>query len=286
MTKRDLASAANGTQPSANNLIWEQLPLVIDNAELSISTVRRSGSGDPVLFLHGFGSTKEDYTDVVLHDAMAGHPIIAYDAPGSGASTVSDYSAICMPFLVAVAEAVLEAHGVSGFHLVGHSMGGLTGLLLARRNPGAVRSFVNIKGNLAPEDCFLSRQILDFPADEGPDAFVDAFVERTRRSPDYGNGVYAAAFRAKVQPGAVRPTFESMVDYTDNGGLLDIFESLSCPRMFMFGVSYNRLSYLPRIAGAGVQLAEIPESGHFVMYSNPMAMWQRISMFLAEVVKE
>jgi pimeloyl-ACP methyl ester carboxylesterase len=41
-------------------------------------------------------------------------------------------------------------------------MGGLTALLLAHRYPDRVLSFVDIKGNLAPEDCFLSRQIFSF----------------------------------------------------------------------------------------------------------------------------
>ncbi|GKT64028.1 alpha/beta hydrolase fold protein [Colletotrichum tofieldiae] len=279
MTTTDLTKPVNGTQASTTELIWEQLPLVINGVDLSISTVRRSGAGDPILFLHGFGSTKEDYTDIVLHESLAGYPIIAYDAPGSGASTISDFSAICMPFLVAIAEAVLKAHNISRFHLVGHSMGGLTGLLLAQRNLASVLSFINIKGNLAPEDCFLSRQIFDFPADE-PEVFIASFIERTRRSPAYGKGVYAAAFRAKVRPEAVRPTFESMVDYTDNAGLLKIFEALPCPKMFMFGVTYNTLTFLPRIAKAGVELAEIPKSGHFVMYTNPIAMWDRIEKFL------
>ncbi|KAF9870747.1 hypothetical protein CkaCkLH20_11849 [Colletotrichum karsti] len=277
MATSDLS--ASGAQPSPE-LVWEQIPLVISNVNISISTFRRRGSLDPILFLHGFGSTKEDYTDINLHPSLSQYPIIAYDAPGSGSSTISDYSVISMPFLVTVAETILKACGVTKYHLVGHSMGGLTALLLAQRNLGSVLSFTNIKGNLAPEDCFLSRQILDFPA-EDPEVFVEEFIERTRRSPFFGNGIYAAAFRAKVRTEAIRPTFESMVEYSDHGGLLDIFEGLACPRMFMFGVQHATLSYLPRISEAGVELAEIPRSGHFAMYTNPIAMWERIESFLA-----
>jgi pimeloyl-ACP methyl ester carboxylesterase len=40
------------------------------------------------------------------------------------------------------------------------------------------------------------------------------------------------------------------------------------------------LSYLPRSARNGVELAEIPHSGHFPMYSNPPAMWHRITNFV------
>ncbi|KAL0936951.1 alpha beta hydrolase protein [Colletotrichum truncatum] len=272
---------SNGTKPN-QELIWEKVQLTIDNTNLSISTVHREGPADPILFLHGFGSTKEDYTDINLHPSLSKYPVIAYDTPGSGSSTTSDFSSLSMPFLVAVAEAVLAHYGVKRYHLVGHSMGGLTALLLAQRNPGSVLSFTNIKGNLAPEDCFLSRQILEFPSND-PETFVEEFIERTRHSAFFGNGVYAAAFKAKVKPGAVRPTFESMVHYSDNGKLLDIFEGFPFPRMFMFGLQHATLSYLPRIAKAGVELAEIPKSGHFVMYTNPVAMWERIEDFLSRI---
>ncbi|MDN3685100.1 alpha/beta fold hydrolase [Vibrio sinaloensis] len=48
------------------------------------------------------------------------------------------------------------------FHLVGHSMGGLTALMLAQLIPERVLSFTDIEGNIAPEDCFLSRQIIEY----------------------------------------------------------------------------------------------------------------------------
>jgi pimeloyl-ACP methyl ester carboxylesterase len=58
---------------------------------------------------------------------------------------------------------VLRAKRIEHYHLIGHSMGGLTALMLADRDPTAVASLVNIEGNVAPEDCFLSRQIVSHP---------------------------------------------------------------------------------------------------------------------------
>ncbi|KGO74710.1 hypothetical protein PITC_083190 [Penicillium italicum] len=68
-------------------------------------------------------------------------------------------------------------------------MGGLTALLLANQHPGCILSFVNTKGNLASEDCFLSRQIFMFPAD-GDDALMDAISERTRTSGSFASAMY------------------------------------------------------------------------------------------------
>lgn len=161
-------------------------------------------------------------------------------------------------------------------------MGGLTALLLARRNPSRVLSFVDIKGNLAPEDCFLSRQIIDFPSND-PDAFLDAFISRARSSKSYGAALYASSLRSRVRAEAVRPIFESMVQLSDTEDLLGWFLGLPCWKMFMFGEENRGLSYLGRLKEAGVELAEIAQSGHFPMYSNPVEMYRRIATLLKSV---
>jgi pimeloyl-ACP methyl ester carboxylesterase len=48
---------------------------------------------------------------------------------------------------------VLRELGIERFHLVGHSMGGLTALLLASQEPSPVLSFIDIEGNVAPQPC-------------------------------------------------------------------------------------------------------------------------------------
>jgi pimeloyl-ACP methyl ester carboxylesterase len=40
------------------------------------------------------------------------------------------------------------------------------------------------------------------------------------------------------------------------------------------------LSFLAELAAAGVEIAEIPRGGHWPMYANPIAMWDRIAGFL------
>jgi pimeloyl-ACP methyl ester carboxylesterase len=177
---------------------------------------------------------------------------------------------------VKTAEGVLQRAGIRRFHLVGHSMGGLTALLLAHQDPGRVLSFVNIEGNIAPEDCFLSRQVLTHPSHDA-ETFLDDFIERTRHAPFSSSALYAASLRHKVRPGAVRGIFESMVDLSDHGDLMAKFLSLPCPRLFMYGEQNSSLPYLTKLAANGVELAEIPHSAHWPMYANPVAMWERIA---------
>lgn len=255
------------------------LPMRVDSVALDVAAIHRNGEREPVVFLHGFGSTKEDYADIVRHRAFDGQPFLAWDAPGCGETRCDDLSKISIPFLVDTALQVIDAIGFERFHLVGHSMGGLTALMLAHAHPQRVLSFTDIEGNIAPEDCFLSRQIVSHDHPD-PERFLDEFVERTRHAPAYASALYAASLRHKVRAGAVRGIFESMVRLSDQGGLMDKFLHLPCPRMFMYGEQNASLSYLRHIEARGVRLAEIPACGHFPMYSNPVAMWPAIADFL------
>ena len=167
------------TAPAVTDVRYEQADLRIGGVGLTVATAGRGGGLAPVVFLHGFGSTKEDYLDIACRPAFTGRPFLAYDAPGCGETRCDDLPGISIPFLVTTAQAVLDHAGIRRFHLVGHSMGGLTALMLAHQEPDRVLSFTDIEGNLAPEDCFLSRQILTRPRDDD-DGFLDDVAERAR----------------------------------------------------------------------------------------------------------
>ncbi|KAF2833526.1 alpha/beta-hydrolase [Ophiobolus disseminans] len=261
---------------------YATIPLRVQGVNLQISTIHKPSADPPIFFLHGFGSCKEDLADVAVNPVLQQYGYLAYDAPGCGDTHSDSLSANDIPFLVATAEAVLSHFNITGFHLMGHSMGGLTALLLAHRHPDQVQSFVNIKGNLAPEDCFLSRQIITFPSDD-PEAFMNAFIVRTRSLKSYANPLYASTLRYRVRIDAVRPIFESMVKLSDENDLMEWFHGLPCPKMFMYGEENRGLSYLGQLGKKGVELAEIPECGHFPMYSNPVEMYRQIAWFLQSV---
>lgn len=259
-----------------------QVPLTVASHKLNVAALRREhGALAPIIFLHGFGSTKEDYADIIYHREFDAHPFIAYDAPGAGETQCEALRAVSIPFLVETAEQLLAHFEVERFHLVGHSMGGLTALILAHRHPDRVLSFTDIEGNVSPEDCFFSRQIHTY-ARSDDELFFRDFIERARQTPAYATRLYAAALRQKVRPQAVRGIFSSMVELSDHGDLLTKFVSLPFPRMFMYGQQNASLSYLDQLRRCGVALAEIPQCGHFPMYSNPVEMWAHIYEFIKE----
>ena len=217
------------------------ISLEIDGIDLDISTISRSGDRDPIVFLHGFGSTKEDYADIVRQAALIDYPFLAYDAPGCGETSCSNLKEVSIPFLVKTALAMLDRMQIGRFHLVGHSMGGLTALMLAHQHQNRVLSFTDIEGNIAPEDCFLSRQIIEYPA-ENAEKFFDQFIKRTLHTPAYSSPLYSASLRHKVRAEAVKGIFSSMVQLSDHGELiLANGYSHKCPACYKSNSKFQHL---------------------------------------------
>ncbi|MEM7424636.1 MAG: alpha/beta hydrolase [Pseudomonadota bacterium] len=256
----------------------------LQGTALEVSTIQRSGTKAPVVFLHGFGCTKEDYADFVFEEPFEDRRFLAYDAPGCGETQCSDLSKPSIPFLVETAVAMLDRSGIERCHLVGHSMGGLTGLMLADSNPGRVLSYTSIEGNLSEEDCFLSKQPEHYP-DLDADAFFTWFKAWARHLGNRGSAIYASGLDTKVRPEIVRGVFGSMVELSKNGNLIDRFLGLPCPKMFMYGEQNKCLKYIKGGLLVGARVVEIEECGHFPMYSNAPAMWEKLADFIEEAEK-
>ena len=68
--------------PTLTSFTHHQLPLSVEGVPMNVAAIHREGHLAPIVFLHGFGSTKEDYADIAQQTAFAGRPFLAFDAPG------------------------------------------------------------------------------------------------------------------------------------------------------------------------------------------------------------
>lgn len=110
----------------------------VDGASLRVMT---AGSGDPLLFLHGWGLSPRAYADGITRLTAAGLQVIAPALPGFGGSDgprlrsldLRDYSHQVGRLLD-----VLEVEHPA--FVVGHSFGGGVGISLATDRPERVRS--------------------------------------------------------------------------------------------------------------------------------------------------
>jgi pimeloyl-ACP methyl ester carboxylesterase len=100
----------------------------------------RAGAGEPLLLLHGIGSTHDDFT-ALRPQLDAEYRVLAPDLPGHGGSPPLD----ARPTVAAITDAVeadLDGLGMRRVHVLGNSIGARVGLELARR--GRARSVVAI----------------------------------------------------------------------------------------------------------------------------------------------
>jgi pimeloyl-ACP methyl ester carboxylesterase len=113
----------------------------------------RSGAGEPLLLLHGWGSSRRDFT-AVLPALTERFDVVNMDLPGAGRSPHLPER----PTVAAITDAVertLDGADVGRVHVLGNSLGARVAIELARR--GRARSVVSIAPsglNVWPERVF------------------------------------------------------------------------------------------------------------------------------------
>jgi cation diffusion facilitator CzcD-associated flavoprotein CzcO/pimeloyl-ACP methyl ester carboxylesterase len=102
---------------------------------------RRTGSGSPVLLLHGIGQSLEDWTE--QHDRLsADHDVVSLDLPGFAFSARRPGRAT-LARLAGILPAFLETLGVTGaVPVIGNSLGGAVAMRLAVDHPERVSALV------------------------------------------------------------------------------------------------------------------------------------------------
>lgn len=107
----------------------------------------RRGAGDPVLLIHGLGSSTEDWEPQVA--ALEGlFSVIAYDVRGHG-RTAKPGARYSVPQFADDAAKLIRALELGPVHVMGLSMGGMIAFQLAADHPELVRSLVIV--NSGPE---------------------------------------------------------------------------------------------------------------------------------------
>jgi len=105
------------------------------------------GGGDPILFIHGLGSSSRDW-ELQIQPFSKNYQVVVYDVRGHGKSDKP-----AGPYSIAQfakdAIALITALDLAPVHVVGISMGGMIGLQLAVDAPDLVKSLVVV--NSGPE---------------------------------------------------------------------------------------------------------------------------------------
>ncbi|MCW2672277.1 MAG: hypothetical protein JWP14_866 [Frankiales bacterium] len=120
--------------------VWQTVD--VDGDSLRVMT---AGSGDPLLFLHGWGLSPRAYTDGITPLTAAGLQVIAPALPGFGGSDGPPLRRVSMAAYSRQVGRLLDALNIEHpAFVVGHSFGGGVGIQLATDRPERVRSLTLI----------------------------------------------------------------------------------------------------------------------------------------------
>nr|WP_216364778.1 alpha/beta hydrolase [Rhodanobacter glycinis] len=107
-----------------------------------VVSYREAGTGTPVILLHGISSGAASWAPQLAGLATTDLRVIAWDAPGYGASAALGTQAPSAADYARVLGAWVDALGLARFTLVGHSLGALMATAYASANPERLNHLV------------------------------------------------------------------------------------------------------------------------------------------------
>ena len=230
----------------------------------------RPGSGPVVLFVHGLGNAAANFEEMLTAQSLRQHRLIALDFPGCGDSPYDPQHPLNVDGLVDILDAFVEALDPPSFMVVGASLGGLVALLYAERKPTRLMGFLNVEGNLAPEDCMFSRLVVPHSYETFERDVFPQIKRDVAAKPGRGFARHLSVLN-RANPRAYYDFSFQTVQYSDHGELITRFLALPIPIHFVYGSSNRSLSYLPQLRSSRCRVTEIADAGHFLFYDQPVA---------------
>ena len=228
----------------------------------SVRTLILPGSTDPALvFLHGLGSAGVPaFGAIAVDPTFEGRERLLPDLLGFGFSDRPyDIGYSLDDHATAVAD-LLDARNLTSVDLVGHSLGGSIAVVLAYRRPDLVGRLIVLEPNLLPWDGTASVEI----ARQSEAEFVDTGYAQliADADPDWASTLRVA------DPIALHRTAVGLCEGPDPT-VESMLESLTVPRLFVYGDRTGAPSQERRLTSAGMLFACIDNSGHVMMADNP-----------------
>ena len=241
------------------------------------------GEGPPLLLIHGFGASTDDFQEFVLAPLARSHHVVAVDLYGFGWSDRGDDLAYGWSLWSEQIAATLDALGIHRSSLLGHSMGGAVAAVFAARHPDRIDRLILADAFYPPTPEEISwpfrllrtpvvgELVLGLVADASAPGFSQAHHERAL-------GWYR-----------IHGTRHAMLRYvrdpTKLAELTAAYPAIMAPTLVLHGKADEFVRYAamqratPAIRGARIVTLT---GGHFPFRDDPEPFVRDVEAFLAE----
>lgn len=231
--------------------------LKVDGYNISYSDL---GKGHVVIFLHGWGTSKDTYTDLI--DILSEkYRCIGIDLPGFGKSDIIDD--LTLARISRILNKLIRKIGIKKFYLIGHSLGGAVALVYASRYQVKIDKLVLISPFITFKQ--FSRSLLYLIVNVIP--FLISRILKLKRP----------NMRAV---NAIR-----IVYYLSSIDLYKVLRKVRKDILFVYGIRDSLLSIKPiePIFGVlnNIHLAIFEDVRHFIFSFNSRELAEKIDLFFS-----
>ena len=250
-----------------------------------ISHVFQRGGEESIVFIHGFGASKETFLGAFGREEFQSFRMLVTDLVGfGGSSKPADFSYL-MKDQARILRKTIDLLGIDRFHLIGHSMGGIIGIELGEMIPDRLCSFINAEGNITTEDCTMSGRVTDmgeeYFAREGFKQLKHSIAEESERTHDKSLRGYLNSL-SKATPKAMYKSSLSTVQESSCGNLLRRFVQLPLYKCYIYGEKNKDVFPAKKmLKQEGIPLYYVLRSGHSMMIENPDEFYGLISSIIS-----
>ena len=248
---------------------------------------REYGSGYPVVFINGLGSTMDMWNPPVLEKISQHFRVIIFDNRGTGYSSASD-KPFSIPLLASDTATLMDALGISSAHVIGLSMGASIAEELALSSPTKVTRLILVAG-----ECGGSESVRMQPE------ILARLMDKSGTVQDLVNRMFSLLFPqswlALNDPTSYCPeVYETTEDeivarqaaaFFAWTGAFSRLGDIQSPTLVITGTDdvivppVNSRIISGQISGS--QLIEIHGAGHGLMYQLPDCFSERVLVFLS-----
>ncbi|MDH5482178.1 MAG: alpha/beta hydrolase [Candidatus Bathyarchaeota archaeon] len=239
----------------------------------SISCLLQKGAKESIVFIHGFGASKETFLEAFEREEFQNFTMLAADLIGFGDSDKPIDFSYEMTDQARILRKAIDLLDLNRFHLVAHSMGGIIGIKLGKMVPDRLCSFINAEGNITAEDCTISKQVAgmgdEYFALEGLEQLKRSIAEEAERTQDWVLRDYVKSL-SKATPESLYKSSVSTVYESNFGDLLTRFSQLPFYKCYIYGEKNTGVFPAEKLLEQkGIPLFYVSNSGHSMMKENP-----------------